>query len=107
MEGRAMSWSSQFRISNRGSRTTLILVLSLGLVSTVAISGTTAPEALTRVIFDDGSSVHDVGQLRLHVSNFGLIGSMPGSGTPYGDAPSAEWPANSGVNYLYSAGLWV
>jgi FlgD Ig-like domain len=55
----------------------------------------------------DGSPVHGIGDLRVHASNWGAIGSMPGSGLPYSSAPSAEWPAHSGVQYLYVAGLWV
>jgi hypothetical protein len=55
----------------------------------------------------DGSPVIGIGNLRVHASNWGAIGSMPGSGAPYSGAPSAEWPAHSGVEYLYVAGLWV
>ncbi len=55
----------------------------------------------------DGSSVHNVGNLQMHVTNWGAIGSYPGSTFPTGEAPSAQWPANSGVEYLYIAGLWV
>jgi hypothetical protein len=55
----------------------------------------------------NGSPVHDVGNLRVHASNWGAIGSMPGGGYQFSYAPSAEWPAGSGVEYLYVAGLWV
>lgn len=53
---------------------------------------------------------HSVGQLLLHVSNMGVFGRFVS--TPAGllrdeDNPSAEWPAGSGNNYLWSAGLWV
>jgi hypothetical protein len=46
---------------------------------------------------------HDAGELWLHTSNFGFVGdwgSAPGE-------PSAEWPAGSGYEHLYAAGLWV
>jgi hypothetical protein len=55
----------------------------------------------------DGSPVHNVGNIFLHVSNFGLIGSLPGSNAPYAGAPSAQWPKGSPVEYLFAAGLWV
>ncbi|MDZ7860982.1 MAG: hypothetical protein U5O15_10040 [Candidatus Krumholzibacteriota bacterium] len=55
----------------------------------------------------DGSGIHNVGNLQLHVTNWGCFGSYPGSNFPTGDYPSAQWPANSGVEYLYIAGLWV
>lgn len=55
----------------------------------------------------DGSFVHDVGQLRMNITNFGLLGSQPESSAPYSEAPSAEWPAGSGVEHLFGAGLWV
>jgi hypothetical protein len=32
---------------------------------------------------------------------------MPQSGSTFTHAPSAEWPAGSGVEHLYVAGLWV
>ncbi len=54
----------------------------------------------------DGSPVHDVGNLRLHAPNWGMIGSWPGAGL-FNNAPSAEWPAGSNVEYLYVGGLWV
>ncbi len=61
----------------------------------------------SRVMVLDGSNVHNVGELHMHVGNWGQFGSMPGSGISFSNAPSAEWPAGSGVEYLYAAGLWV
>ena len=55
----------------------------------------------------DGSNVHNVGQLRMHVGNWGLFGSMPTASAPFSFAPSAEWPVGSGVEYLYSAGICI
>ncbi|MEE9270432.1 MAG: hypothetical protein V3V49_09235 [Candidatus Krumholzibacteria bacterium] len=60
-----------------------------------------------RVLVLDGKSVHNVGQLQMHLLNWGEWGSRPGSAEPYSFAPSAQWPAGSGVEYLFSAGLWV
>jgi hypothetical protein len=62
---------------------------------------------ISRVFVIDGSPVHNIGNLHLHTGNWGAFGSMPGSTMPFADAPSAEWPAGSGVEYLYVAGLWV
>jgi hypothetical protein len=55
----------------------------------------------------DGSFVHDVGELQLNITNWGLIGSRPSVPATYSNAPSAMWPAGSGVDYLFAAGLWV
>ena len=62
---------------------------------------------IQNVLVIDGSTVHNVGELRMHVGNWGLFGSMPTAATPFSFAPSAEWPAGSGVEYLYGAGLWI
>jgi hypothetical protein len=55
----------------------------------------------------DGSFVHDVGEVQLNITNWGLIGSRPSIPATYANAPSAMWPAGSGVDYLFAAGLWV
>jgi hypothetical protein len=60
-----------------------------------------------RIRVQDGSTVHNVGELQMHVGNWGVFGSRPGSGTPYSEAPSAQWPAGSAIEYLFTAGLWV
>jgi hypothetical protein len=62
---------------------------------------------LDRVLVLDGSFVHNVGQLQMHMSNWGIFGSMPSAGFPFSAAPSAQWPADSGIEYLYVAGLWI
>ena len=59
------------------------------------------------VVVLDGSGVHDAGQLLMHTGNWGAFGSYPGAGTAISQYPSAEWPAGSGVEHLYIAGLWV
>ncbi len=55
----------------------------------------------------DGTGIHNVGNLQMHVCNWGCFGSYPGSNWPTAEYPSAQWPANSGVEYLYIAGLWI
>ncbi len=54
-----------------------------------------------------GNFVHNVGNVQCNITNFGLIGSQPSTRTTYSDKPSMMWPAGSGVDYLWSAGLWV
>jgi len=70
-------------------------------------SAATKPPPIDRVLVLDGSPVHDVGNLLLHTGNWGAFGSAPGSVYPFSFAPSAEYPAGSGVEYLYLGGLWV
>lgn len=55
----------------------------------------------------DGSAVHNVGNLHMNVTNWGVFGSYPSSTLQMAESPSAQWPANSGVEYLYVGGLWV
>ena len=43
----------------------------------------------------------------MNVTNFGFLGSLPKSSYPMADSPSAQWPAGSGIEYLYAAGLWI
>lgn len=55
----------------------------------------------------DGDNVHNCGNVLLHITNFGLIGSQPGSNRRYSGAPSAQWPKGSPTEYLWAAGLWL
>lgn len=55
----------------------------------------------------DGSCVLDVGELRVNITNFGLIGSQYSANRTYSDAASGEWPGGSGDEYLWGAGLWI
>jgi hypothetical protein len=72
--------------------------------SEIVKKGQTGPN---RIFVLDGSNVHNVGELQMHVGNWGQFGSWPGSGLTFSEAPSAQWPAGSGVEYLFVAGLWV
>ncbi len=69
------------------------------------------PEALPPgargVHVTDGSYVMNVGELQVNITNWGLIGSRYSDLTTYADAPSGQWPAGSGIEYLYAAGLWI
>jgi hypothetical protein len=55
----------------------------------------------------DGEFVHNVGNLQMNVTNWGFFGSLPKSRYPMSDVPSAQYPAGSGIEYLYAAGIWV
>ncbi len=91
----------------------LLLVLSW-LVVGVAVARPTADElaAIQRPAADgahivDGSFVTNAGELQVNITNFGLIGSQFSVPSSYGNAPSAQWPAGSGDEYLFAAGLWI
>jgi hypothetical protein len=58
-------------------------------------------------VVTDGSYVLDIGQLQMNITNNGLLGSQYSIVSTYSDAPSGQWPAGSGVEYLFAAGLWV
>lgn len=89
-----------------------LLACALAAAALAVASGTTLglktdPGSPHPVFVVDGSNVHDAGELRIHVGNWGLFGSQPTANAPYSHAPSAEWPAGSGVEHLYGAGLWI
>ena len=64
-------------------------------------------ETIGKSIVLDGSAITNVGNLQMNITNFGFLGSLPKSGYQMADSPSAQWPAGSGIEYLYAAGLWV
>ncbi len=90
-------------------------ILVLFLILFVQPAGTTDRDTplneklkqLQQVITLDGNYVHTVGNLQMNVTNWGFLGSLPNSQLPMADSPSAQWPAGSGIEYLYAAGLWV
>lgn len=65
------------------------------------------PDGINSTLVIDGSVVHNVGELQMNITNFGVFGSYPSIGWEMSEAPSAQWPAGSGVEYLWSAGLWA
>lgn len=71
-----------------------------------AVDSSTPPDS-DKVLVTDGHVSHTVGNLWNHVTNWGLIGSRPTASTPYSHAPSARWPGEGGIDYLWAAGLWV
>jgi hypothetical protein len=56
---------------------------------------------------DLAGAVHDVGELRMMVTNWGMFGSMPGADFPFSSQPSAEWPTGSSIEYLFQGGIWI
>ncbi len=64
-------------------------------------------DAIKKTLVIDGSRVQYAGNLQMNVTNFGFLGSMPASRMPMSDSPSAQWPAGSGIEYLYAAGIWI
>ncbi len=55
----------------------------------------------------DGSYVMNIGELQINITNHGLIGSQYSNVSTFSSAPSGQWPAGSGDEYLWGAGLWV
>jgi hypothetical protein len=64
-------------------------------------------DIIKRTIVLDGRAVTSSGNLQMNITNFGFLGSLPKSSYQMADSPSAQWPAGSGIEYLYAAGLWV
>ena len=54
----------------------------------------------------DGSYVMNVGEVQVNITNWGLIGSTYSSAFAWSDAPSCQWPAGSGNEYLWGGGIW-
>ncbi len=63
---------------------------------------------LQPVLEFEGKVVHNCGNMLVNITSFGLIGSTPGEALyRWSSAPSLQWPAGSGTEYLYAAALWV
>lgn len=117
---RDSSWAAE---AVRSRRSTLVLAARALLLVTVSAPLVARAKSEVRIPLDsigsggdpsipsilaiDGRNVHNVGNIWLNVTNFGLIGSQPGTRQPWSEAPSAQWPAPSKTEYLWSAGLWV
>lgn len=85
----------------------LFLVIGVATATTNKGLSLKDPRGPLGIFVLDGSPVHDVGNVRIHASNWGQFGSWPGGGLSFSNAPSMEWPKGSGVEYLFVAGLWV
>ena len=88
-----------------------VAALSLAIAPVRAeLPGTVRDEAPDRpdgIHVLDGSYVLTAGNLHVNITNHGLIGSQYSTTLPYANAPSAQWPAGSGDEYLFGAGLWI
>lgn len=89
------------------------LVLAFGL-ATPALAFLDAPNPVVDsgynpngVFVLDGSYVMNVGEVQMNITNWGLIGSTYSLTRPWSDAPSCQWPAGSGNEYLWGAGIWI
>lgn len=104
-EPRPTAWRAGFRAGAAALAAGLLSILAAGRAEARARALTGgAPEPIPIVdrIQDFGRLWHNVGALQLAVSNFGTFGNLN-----QGNIPSGQWPANSGCEYLYGAGLWV
>lgn len=74
-------------------------------------SGSPSPPAKPAALPNVQLRVHDVGKLRLSITNFGFFGSQDGAfddaGGYYLVAPGCEYPAGSNIDYLFQGALWI
>lgn len=103
-------------------RVVLSVALTLGL-ALVAVAATgpydaARPRGPVRPLFarpNDQNRVHDVGKMRMNITNHGYLGNAgPGQSDKVNDpcppnewADQCEYPAGSGQEYLFQAGLWI
>ena len=59
------------------------------------------------IFIQDGEYVMNVGEVQINITNWGLIGSAYSWPSRYSHAPSCQWPAGSGNEYLFISSLWV
>ena len=96
-----------------GRRAVLLSVLTLSLLMTTPAAAWQDPPGSdlgygpAAAHITDGSYIMNVGEMQVNLTNWGLIGSAPGIGAAYSDAPSCQWPAGSGIEHLFTAGLAV
>jgi len=85
----------------------MLLVAPIAFPSSSAAIDTHLPPSPQKTLTLNGEAVHDNGAVGLNVTNFGLLGSRPGSSAPYSSAPSLRYPLPSGADHLWAAGVWV
>ena len=83
------------------------LALFLLVIPSVASSASDLPRAKMQIFTLQGEMVHNVGAVWLNITNFGLLGSQPGSSAPYASAPSLQYPVPAEIQNLFSAGIWI
>jgi hypothetical protein len=78
--------------------TTFLLLTLLVIAETVARAdgisrvGSKKTGGPSRVLVLGGAHVHNVNELHIHVSDWGMFGSWPGTGRSFSEAPSARVP---------------
>jgi hypothetical protein len=89
----------------RGAIPFLLVILVFCSVALAYYDGETPwdNQAFERGVVKFRGIYHNVNNLLLHSSNMGFVGDWNADPT----SPSAEWPAGSGIEYLYAAGIWV
>lgn len=82
-----------------------IIRLALAGATAVALTTSAFAQSGNDEIFATKKRVVNIGNVGMAFDTRGYIGEMFGSGTS--TRPSFEFPLNSGVEHLWSAGLWV
>jgi len=83
------------------------IIIMTGLFTAALGADSASLPSADKELVIDGHVSHDVGLLQNHVTNWGLIGSAPGTNTSFSHAPSGRWPGAGGDDYLWAAGLWI
>ncbi len=84
---------------------TAAAILGCLFVASILLAADDSQPAISdKAVVTDGHVFHDVSNLQNHVTNWGLIGSRPTISSSFSQAPSARW---GGIDYLWTAGLWV
>ena len=97
----------------RNARRARLRSFSLAALALLCALGTpsraTSPESSpsTAAPLEIDWQVHEGGQVRALVTNWGQVGSMPGSSGVFANEPSAQWPGRSGIEYLWVGGWWI
>lgn len=64
------------------------------------------PETLPKILIDDDSKFTNIGNIGLTVTNYGRLGDGFVEQRPI-NQPSCEYPIGSGIEHVFSGGLWV
>ncbi|MBR9974775.1 MAG: hypothetical protein KFF77_04285 [Bacteroidetes bacterium] len=84
-------------------RNTLLFLLLAGQLAVAQTQGE-GPSAFRKALDDDESKFTNVGSLRITISNFGTLGH---GFNKWPFQPNCEYPAGSGIEHIFSGGLWI
>lgn len=84
-------------------RNTLLFLLLAGQLAVAQTQGE-GPSSFRKALDDDESKFTNVGSLRLTISNFGTLGH---GFNKWPFQPNCEYPAGSGIEHIFSGGLWI